>query len=131
MEMRTTAPHGLKTGQYVSFDPSFGLTSAAISGTTVTYTGTILAGRQNGLASATVIISGFSNSGNNGTFTVTSSTATTIVLTNASGVNESHSATGTTGYPTIPLSASGSVTFTATPAFLFCAALRHSAQIHS
>lgn len=38
-------------------------------------------------------IGGFLNAGNNGTFTITSNTATTLVVTNASGVNETHAGT--------------------------------------
>ena len=110
MELDTTAPHGLKTGQYVYVGPtSYSLSQAAISGTTVTYTGTFPFGGSNGLAGASVSISGFTHSGNNGTFTVTSSTATTAVVTNASGVNETHSGTLSTIAPTLPFSQSGSI----------------------
>ena len=63
-------------------------TQAAISGTTVIYTGTFPAGVSNGLAGASVTLANFQHAGNNGTFTVTISTATTLVVTNSSGVNE-------------------------------------------
>jgi hypothetical protein len=69
------------------------LTSAAISGTTVTYTGTITNGSGNALVGATFTIAGFANSGNNGTFVITASTVTTLVCTNAAGVNETHAGT--------------------------------------
>lgn len=69
------------------------LTQAGIVSTTVTYTGTITGGATNALAGAVINVSGFTNAGNNGTFTVTSSTATTLVVTNASGVNETHAGT--------------------------------------
>lgn len=71
----------------------FTLTQAAISGSTVTLTGTITGGGSNAFAGAVINVSGFSNAGNNGTFTVTSSTATTLVFTNASGANETHAGT--------------------------------------
>ena len=44
-------------------------------------------------------IAGFTNAGNNGQFTVTSNTSTTLVVTNASGVNETHA--GTAGSYTV------------------------------
>lgn len=69
------------------------LTQAAISGTTVTYTGTITGGGSNAYVGASATIAGFVNGGNNGTFTVTASTATTLVVTNAGGVNETHAGT--------------------------------------
>jgi hypothetical protein len=71
----------------------FTLTQAAISGSTVTYTGTITGGGSSAFANALINVSGFTNAGNNGTFAVTSSTATTLVVTNASGVNETHAGT--------------------------------------
>jgi hypothetical protein len=71
----------------------FTLSQAAIVSTTVTYTGTITGGGSNALAGAVIYVSGFANAGNNGFFTVTSSTATTLVVTNASGVNETHAGT--------------------------------------
>jgi hypothetical protein len=68
---------------------AYTLTQAAISGSTTTYTGTGIASGMSG----SVNISGFVNAGNNGTFTITSSTTTTIVVTNSSGVNETHAGT--------------------------------------
>jgi hypothetical protein len=68
---------------------AYTLSQAAISGSTVTYTGTGIASGMTGV----VNISGFVNAGNNGTFTISSSTTTTIVVTNSSGVNETHAAT--------------------------------------
>lgn len=44
-------------------------------------------------AGYTFTIAGFTNAGNNGAFTITSNTSTTLVCTNASGVNETHAAT--------------------------------------
>lgn len=69
------------------------LTQAAFSAGSVTYTGTITGGGSNALVGAVIYVSGFSNSGNNGVFTVTASTTTTLVVTNASGVNETHAGT--------------------------------------
>lgn len=71
----------------------FTLTQAGIVSTTVTYTGTITGGGSNALAGAVIAVSGFTNTGNNGTYTVTASTTTTLVVTNASGVNETHAGT--------------------------------------
>src|SRR5262249_18278895 len=50
-----------------------------------TYTGTYTSGS---LAGVGVTFSGFSNTANNGLFTVTSSTSTTITVSNSSAVNE-------------------------------------------
>ena len=44
---------------------------------------------------ATVTVAGFTSSVNNGAFTVTSNTFSTLVLANASATPESHAATGT------------------------------------
>jgi hypothetical protein len=74
------------------------LTSVAISSFPITsvtsagvYTGTFPAGT-NTVAGQTAVISGFTNGGNNGTFTITASTATTITVTPNTQVNESASA---------------------------------------
>jgi len=72
---------------------AFTLTQAGIVSTTVTYTGTITGGGANAFVGALVNFSGFTNAGNNGTFAVTASTGTTLVVTNASGVNETHAGT--------------------------------------
>jgi hypothetical protein len=69
------------------------LSQAGIVSTTVTYTGTITGGGSNAFVGGLVNISGFTNAGNNGTFAITASTATTLVVTNASGVNETHAGT--------------------------------------
>jgi hypothetical protein len=71
----------------------FTLTQAAFSGGNVTYTGTITGGGTNAFVGAVINVSGFANAGNNGTFTVTASTTTTLVVSNASGVNETHAGT--------------------------------------
>lgn len=69
------------------------LTQAAIVGSVVTYTGTITGGGSNAFAGMTVTIAGFVQAGNNGSFLVTASTVTTLVVTNAAGVNETHAGT--------------------------------------
>ena len=69
---------------------------AAASGGTTVYTGTITWGGINGtvgLAGQTVVISGFTNGANNGTFIITTATSTTITVTNAAGVAETHAGT--------------------------------------
>jgi hypothetical protein len=74
---------------------SWGLNSvAAASGGTTTYTpnnvtgGGGYTGTTNTYKNCTVIVSGCTNAANNGTFTCTASTSTTITLNNASGVVE-------------------------------------------
>lgn len=67
------------------------LTSVAnASGGSTVYTGTITGGGSNAFAGLRVVISGFglSSGVNNGTFYCTASTATTLTLSNASGVAE-------------------------------------------
>ena len=63
-------------------------------------------------AGYTFTIAGFTNAGNNGTFVVTSNTATTLVIANASGVDETHSATAASN--TINYSPNGNFTTNAT-----------------
>lgn len=62
------------------------------------YAGTITNGANNALAGCAVLIAGFGTSANNGSFTVVSSTATTLTLNNASGSAQSGGATSTV-YP--------------------------------
>jgi len=84
----------------------FALSAAGnASGGSTTYTGTIslpgssITGASNALVGATMSISGFSSSGNNFGGVVSASTATTFTVPNASGVAESHSATGQINLP--------------------------------
>lgn len=80
----------------ISARNQYGLTGSA------TYTGTITGGANNGLAKQALTISGFVNKSNNGTFTVLFSTATTLLLSNAYAVAETHAAAanyGTLGFP--------------------------------
>ncbi len=66
------------------------------SSTNTIYTGTITGGTGNGFAGDSFVIAGFTNAGNNGTFTCTASTATTLTCSNAAGVTETHAGTATT-----------------------------------
>lgn len=68
----------------------------ASSGTTV-YHGTFPGGASNGYAGLTFLVAGFvANPSNNGTFTVTASTTTTLTLNNPTGIAETHAATAIT-----------------------------------
>ncbi len=72
---------------------TFTSVAAASAGSTV-YTGTIQNGAANGASGLSFIITGFTNGVNNGTFTCTASTSTTLTLTNAAGVAETHAGAG-------------------------------------
>ncbi len=71
--------------------------------TSAVYTGTITGGAGNAYAGATVVVTGFTNAGNNGTFTATASSATTLTLKNVAGVAETNPGTATisTGTSTV------------------------------
>jgi len=56
--------------------------------TSTVYNGTITGGTGNAYAGKTVIVTGFTNAANNGTFTATASTATTLTLNNKAGIAE-------------------------------------------
>ena len=73
-------------------------TAAVATGTSTSavYAGTITGGTGNGFAGDSFVIAGFTNAGNNGTFTCTASTATTLTCSNAAGVTETHAGTATT-----------------------------------
>lgn len=79
----------------------FPLTAAANAvGSTTAYTGTFTGViPQPGMS---VVIAGFVNGANNGTFVVFSSNATTLVVYNSAGVSETHAATSTTSSPYFP-----------------------------
>ena len=73
--------------------PSFVLSAtAAASGGATTYTGTITNGASpaNAWQGFYFTVSGFTNAANNGTWLCSASTATTITLSNAAGVAETH-----------------------------------------
>ena len=66
------------------------------SSTSTDYTGTITGGFGNGFAGDSFVIAGFTNAANNGTFTCTASTGTTLTCSNAAGVKETHAGTAIT-----------------------------------
>lgn len=68
---------------------------ANFSGTTTVYTGTFPGGGSNAYVGMQFLIAGFTNGANNGLFTVTASTTTTLTLSNTAGVAETHAATAT------------------------------------
>ena len=73
-------------------------------GSLTTYTATVTPGSQP-LAGQTIVITGFvAHTSNNGTFVVQSSTLTTIVVYNSSGVAETQAATGTINNPYVSFS---------------------------
>jgi hypothetical protein len=80
-------------------DPGAGalaLTSVAnASGGKTIYTGAALTLVASQWIGTTFVITGFTNSANNGTFLCTANTTTTLTLVNASGVAETHAATAT------------------------------------
>jgi hypothetical protein len=72
------------------------LSAAAVSAAgSQVVTGTFATGGSNGLAGYTVVIAGFVNAVNNGTFEISASTTTTITINNAVGIAETHAATAT------------------------------------
>jgi hypothetical protein len=68
--------------------------AVSISGSQIV-TGTFATGGSNGLAGYTVVIAGFTNATNNGTFEISASSTTTITINNAAGIAETHAATAT------------------------------------
>jgi hypothetical protein len=81
------------SGNWTVLQGTFTLTQATVSGGSVIYTGTITNGTSNAWQGYYFTTAGFTNSGNNGTFVCTASSGTTLTLTNASGVNETHAGT--------------------------------------
>ena len=72
---------------------AFTLTSVAnASGGSTVYTGTITGGTTNAFAGQDFYIVGFGTAANNGKFTCSASTTTTLTLNNTSGVAETHTA---------------------------------------
>jgi hypothetical protein len=79
------------------------LTSVAnASGGSTVYTGTITGGTTQAYVNQLITISGFTNSANNGTFLCTASTGSTLTLSNASGVAETHAATASGNFIIAP-----------------------------
>lgn len=83
--------------------------AASVGGQAV-YTGAFASGANNGLQGFNITIAGFVNGVNNGVFSVVASTSTTITVTNASAVNETHAGTATTLLITSAANASGGTT---------------------
>lgn len=86
--------------QYATNDgifPQKDLTLASVATGTGVYTGTITGGANNAYAGASVRINGYANAANNGTFTITASSATTITTNNATSTSETHAATASLG----------------------------------
>jgi hypothetical protein len=75
-----------------------GMATAQPASPTVTYTGTFSPPLP---PQSSVTISGFTNAGNNGTFTVQSCTSTQLVVNNANGVIENNPGTATFGIATV------------------------------
>lgn len=69
--------------------------AAAASGGSTVYAGTITGGGSNAFAGLYFVITGFDLTANNGTFLCTASTTTTLTLTNANGVADTHAGTAT------------------------------------
>jgi hypothetical protein len=89
----------LQAGQLVvinGFGASLSLSAAtpAVAGST-TYTGAIVGGASNALVGEQVAIANFDQGANNGTFTISASTATTITVNNGNGVADTASGTAT------------------------------------
>jgi len=71
----------------------FSLTSVAASiGSTAVYTGAITNGAASAYAGKTFIVTDFSNTGNNGVFTCSASSASTLTLSNSSAIAETNAA---------------------------------------
>jgi len=77
--------------------------AANASGGTTVYTGTITGGGSNAFAGYTFVVAGFDTAANNGTFECTASTTTTLTLTNAAGVSDTHAATATSEEASYPI----------------------------
>ena len=74
--------------------PAFTLTAvAAASGGVAVYTGTITSGGSNAFEGIDFTITGFDNAVNNGVFSCTASTTTTLTLTNPNAVADTHAGT--------------------------------------
>jgi hypothetical protein len=94
---------GLNLAEYISVAgggiysiysfPTFAVSGvSSVSGTAATYAGTFTGGDSNAYAGLSFVISGDTvNTGNNGTFPCTASTATTLTCTNSSAVVDSFS----------------------------------------
>jgi hypothetical protein len=83
---------------------SFTLTAVTVSMGVATYTGTVTGGDSNALVGVMLSVFDFTNDGNNVSFTVTASTATTLACVATTQVNESNAnAFATNGIPKVGL----------------------------
>lgn len=90
------APNLEDTSGAVQSGVSLTLTAAAnASGGNTVYTGTITGGGSNAFLGYEFVVAGFDTAANNGTFTCTASTTTTLTLDNVAGVADTHAATAT------------------------------------
>jgi uncharacterized repeat protein (TIGR01451 family) len=81
----------------ISAQSAFTLSSVALhAGATTVYTGTITGGAANAYVGLTFVVTGFSIAANNGTFTCSASTATTLTLSNGAGAFQNHAGTAST-----------------------------------
>lgn len=97
----TQSPYGgLSAGDSLNFNTCspmqifFSAVANAAGGSTVYTMSSTTGAAANGWVGATVIFGGWNNTVNNGTFTVSASTATTLTVNNASGVAETKSVVG-------------------------------------
>jgi uncharacterized repeat protein (TIGR01451 family) len=80
-----------------NFNNALTLTSVAnAAGGHTVYTGTITGGANNGYVGQSFVVAGFTKTADNGTFTCTASTATTLTLNNTAGSAQTHAGTATT-----------------------------------
>lgn len=79
--------------------PELDLTLTSVDTGTGVYHGSITNGASNRYAGLYVKISGFTNSANNGVFSVTASTSSTLTTTNSSSASETHAAEASFGVP--------------------------------
>lgn len=80
-----------------NFNNALVLTAAAnAAGGNTVYTGTITGGANNGYVGLSFVVAGFTKAADNGTFTCTASTTTTLTLNNAAGTAQTHAGTATT-----------------------------------
>lgn len=81
--------------------PALTLSQVAVVGGTTTYTGTITGGASNAFVGIKFAVTGFTNSGNNVSIIVIASTATTLVCTTSTQVNETHPGVATPAATTV------------------------------
>jgi hypothetical protein len=91
-----SSPDSVAITSITQTDTAESLTSVASSiGSSAVYTGTITGGAANALAGYYFQVAGFTTAANNGYFLCTASSGTTLTLSNAAAVAETHAATAT------------------------------------